>query len=554
MRKKIILINSLIVFIALLAMLLICVIILRNFNTNNYKNQAKNYLDLACVLYDGSNEEETIEKIQLINKGIRITFISVDGMVIKDSSNLQLNDSHLNRDEIKYLGEVFIRYSDTLKHDILYIARLDNNVYVRISIPVQTINQTINTFLYLGIATLICLTTLSVLLIFYFSKKSLYPVNNNVKELALLAGKDDMYNNISIDDLPNILKLLSQGINEKIDQISAQKQRTYDVLNSINNGIVVIDNLNIIRLINQKALDIFHCSFNVNDKDFIYLIRHNELQEVIKKCIANQNYDEYSFMYDNKYYHATLKYITASWLKSGLIIMLEDTTNQNMLEKTKKEFFANASHELKSPLTSIIGYQQLISEGIETDPQVMIEYSKKTIKEAKRMNNIVIDMLNLSKLENNEPIINEQIEVSDLIYDIIDSLDRKIKEKNITINYQIEKTYINCDRNHCYQLIRNLIDNAIKYNIKDGQINICCNNKVLSIEDNGIGIDEINLPRIFERFYRVDKAKSKTLGGTGLGLAIVKHVCEIHNFNISVESQINKGSKFIIYWNQNNGL
>lgn len=554
MRKKIILINSLIVFIALLAMLLICVIILRNFNTNNYKNQAKNYLDLACVLYDGSNEEETIEKIQLINKDIRITFISVDGIVIKDSSNLQLNDSHLNRDEIKYLGEVFIRYSDTLKHDMLYIARLDDNVYVRISIPVQTMNQTINTFLYLGIATLVCLTTLSVLIIFYFSKKSLYPVNNTVKELALLAGKDDMYNNISIDDLPNILKLLNQGINEKIDQISAQKQRTYDVLNSINNGIVVIDNLNIIRLINQKALDIFHCSVNVNDKDFIYLIRHNELQEVIKKCIANQNYDEYSFMYDNKYYRATLKYITASWLKSGLIIMLEDTTNQNMLEKTKKEFFANASHELKSPLTSIIGYQQLISEGIETDPQVMIEYSKKTIKEAKRMNNIVIDMLNLSKLENNESIINEQIEVSDLIYDIIDSLDSKIKEKNITINYQIEITYINCDRNHCYQLIRNLIDNAIKYNIKDGQINICCNNKALSIEDNGIGIDKSNLPRIFERFYRVDKGKSKTLGGTGLGLAIVKHVCEIHNFNISVESQINKGSKFIIYWNQNNGL
>ena len=141
-----------------------------------------------------------------------------------------------------------------------------------------------------------------------------------------------------------------------------------------------------------------------------------------------------------------------------------------------------------------------------------------------------------------------------MIYDIIDSLDSKIKEKNITINYQIEKTYINCDRNHCYQLIRNLIDNAIKYNIKDGQINICCNNKALSIEDNGIGIDKSNLPRIFERFYRVDKGKSKTLGGTGLGLAIVKHVCEIHNFNISVESQINKGSKFIIYWNQNNCL
>lgn len=216
------------------------------------------------------------------------------------------------------------------------------------------------------------------------------------------------------------------------------------------------------------------------------------------------------------------------------------------MEEEKRDFFQNASHELKSLLTSIIGYQQMICDDIVDSKDQIINYSSKTLKEAKRMNNIIIDMLNLSSIEQNYQKKQDIVKVDKALIEILDSLENRIKARNISVITNIAKCETVGDSKLIDELIRNLIDNAIKYNVDNGKIMITLNTSALTIEDTGIGISKEYQSRVFERFYRVDKGHSKEIGGTGLGLAIVKHICEIYQYELKLESTIGKGTKITI--------
>lgn len=543
MKKRMILTNSLIAFFALLVMLLISAGIVMVSNKEASHRQVRNYLSLACAVYDGTNEAETLQTLKLIDENIRITIIDLEGNVKADSSLDDIAISHLDRWEIQNLGKICTRYSDTLKCDMLYIAALDDGVYLRISFPVRTMTVLTTTYLSVGILALIAILALSVGLITYFSKKSLQPVNQTLNGFVKLIDKADDYTVLSIDDLPVILESLRQALDDKIQQISNQKQQTTDVLNQIDSGLIVIDETQKIKLINAAAMRIFHAGDNaVKDKDYLYLIRDIGLQEAISLALREKCDKEYLLKLDTLTYRAGMKYIQASWISGGVILMLENITQRLELEQTKREFFANASHELKSPLTCIIGYQQMITEKIETDADRIIEYSKKTLKEANRMNDIVIDMLNLSRLERKEAMQIEDIRADILIEEILDSLQSKIKEKELKVYKSISPVVLAADRGHLDQLFRNLMDNAIKYNKSGGEIELRLALEAFTIRDTGVGISPEHQKRVFERFYRVDKAKSKTLGGTGLGLAIVKHVCEIYRYKIQLSSEANQGT------------
>lgn len=221
---------------------------------------------------------------------------------------------------------------------------------------------------------------------------------------------------------------------------------------------------------------------------------------------------------------------------------MTDISEKILLDQTKKEFFANASHELKSPLTSIIGYQQLITEEIETDPQQILDYSKKTIQEAKRMNEIVIDMLNLSKLERQEPKKIERIDASALLTDLLDRFRQRLGQAEITLVEKIENVQLIMDTNHLEELFRNLLDNAIAYNRPSGTIEVELTEEHFVVKDSGIGISEEEQQRVFERFYRAEQAKRQSLGGTGLGLAIVKHIAGMYDFKIKLKSKVGEGT------------
>ena len=240
-----------------------------------------------------------------------------------------------------------------------------------------------------------------------------------------------------------------------------------------------------------------------------------------------------------------------------LLLRIEAQKNELMQEneevlnasKVRQEFTSNVSHELKTPLHVISGYAELIKEGIVKDSDVK-EFGEKIYSEASRMSKLVEDIMKISKLESDKTIEKTQLKLKNIVVSIVDSLMIEADKKNVKFKLSLNDCSINGNYDSIYSLIFNLVDNAIKYNKTNGKITIklqeVSNNVILSVKDTGIGIPKEDLDRIFERFYRVDKSRSKDSGGTGLGLAIVKHSLIVNNATIKVESELKKGSTFTV--------
>lgn len=545
MKRKLIITNSIIVFVSLLTMLVVSMITITNQNNKFYQKQVTNYLKIACTNFDGSNFDDTKEYIKSLDKDIRLTIIeSSTGKVVIDSFEDEINENHLDRPEINNLGEVYKRYSTTEKKNMLYVAEKVNNYYVRIAIPIGSVNKIIYTYVTISLIALTVILAFSIFAISFVNKKSLTPINSEVAKLATLANED--YQDVTIDDLPVVINSITNVLDNKIHEIELQEQEIEAILNLLTQGVVVIDSNESLRFINYKATKILDSNNNLIGKNYLYLFRDTKLQKLILEVFKNHSQVNYLLNIDSTKINCNVTYLTEAKLNGGIIITLEDITKQANLEEEKRDFFQNASHELKSPLTSIIGYQQMICDNIVDSKDQIINYSSKTLKEAKRMNNIIIDMLNLSSIEQNYQKKQDIVKVDKALIEILDSLEDRIKARNISVITNIAKCETVGDAKLIDELIRNLIDNAIKYNVDNGKIMITLNTSTLTIEDTGIGISKEYQSRLFERFYRVDKGHSKEIGGTGLGLAIVKHICEIYQYELKLESTIGKGTKITI--------
>lgn len=545
MKRKLIITNSIIVFVSLLTMLVVSMITITNQNNKFYQKQVTNYLKIACTNFDGSNFDDTKEYIKSLDKDIRLTIIeSSTGKVVIDSFEDEINENHLDRPEINNLGEVYKRYSTTEKKNMLYVAEKVNNYYVRIAIPIGSVNKIIYTYVTISLIALTVILAFSIFAISFVNKKSLTPINSEVAKLATLANED--YQDVTIDDLPVVINSITNVLDNKIHEIELQEQEIEAILNLLTQGVVVIDSNESLRFINYKATKILDSNNNLIGKNYLYLFRDTKLQKLILEVFKNHSQVNYLLNIDSTKINCNVTYLTEAKLNGGIIITLEDITKQANLEEEKRDFFQNASHELKSPLTSIIGYQQMICDDIVDSKDQIINYSSKTLKEAKRMNNIIIDMLNLSSIEQNYQKKQDVVKVDRALIEILDSLEDRIKARNISVITNVAKCETVGDAKLIDELIRNLIDNAIKYNVDNGKIMITLNESTLTIEDTGIGISKEYQSRVFERFYRVDKGHSKEIGGTGLGLAIVKHICEIYQYELKLESTIGKGTKITI--------
>lgn len=545
MKRKLIITNSIIVFVSLIIMLVVSMITITNQNNKFYQKQVTNYLKIACTNFNGSNFDDTKEYIKSLDKDIRLTIIeSSTGKVVIDSFEDEINENHLDRPEINNLGEVYKRYSTTEKKNMLYVAEKVNNYYVRIAIPIGSVNKIIYTYVTISLIALMVILAFSIYAISFVNKKSLTPINSEVAKLATLANED--YQDVTIDDLPVVINSITNVLDNKIHEIELQEQEIEAILNLLTQGVVVIDSNESLRFINYKAMKILDSNNNLIGKNYLYLFRDTKLQKLILEVFKNHSQVNYLLNIDSTKINCNVTYLTEAKLNGGIIITLEDITKQANLEEEKRDFFQNASHELKSPLTSIIGYQQMICDDIVDSKDQIINYSSKTLKEAKRMNNIIIDMLNLSSIEQNYQKKQDIVKVDKALIEILDSLEDRIKARNISVITNIAKCETVGDAKLIDELIRNLIDNAIKYNVDNGKIMITLNTSTLTIEDTGIGISKEYQSRVFERFYRVDKGHSKEIGGTGLGMAIVKHICEIYQYELKLESTIGKGTKITI--------
>ena len=556
MKKRVVYINLLVLVSSLVLFLVSSMIIVNHTNTRNMETEIRSYLALVENSYDGTNMEEVANQVHQANSKIRVTFISEAGDVLYDTSSISEED-HLSRPELKDLGTVVHRYSQTTRQNMFYVACYLNsyNTFIRVSMPESSIKDMSNVLLSIGVLIIIVICIVSYIIFYYVYKKGLLPLKKEILKLNDITGNDIIYDNSDLIMLSEQVDKTRDMIEEIIQTTQNEKNKIEYIIENINSGLLVVNGQDTVILINKLACEILSVDKSkVINKPYIYSIVDQRLSINIENCRNRNESISANYEQNGKEYLVNFVPLDSEFAKVngklGVFLYFFDITESKKIEKIKLNFFANASHELKSPLTSIIGYQQMIKEGIISSKEDVAEAMECTIKEANRMDLIIKEMLELSYLESGKSDKKEDLDVRDKILEIVNAYKIYLANKNISCQISDETFICHISQNDLEHLLRNIIDNAIKYNVDNGNITIKIDaiRKEISIIDTGIGINNEDLDRIFERFYRVDKAKSKENGGTGLGLAIVKHICINNNIKIKVNSCLGKGTEFILFF------
>lgn len=548
MKRKILWIEIVSTILALLILFVVSSIYVNNQNHKTAEDELNSYSNIACEVFDGDNFDELKTIITRASKDIRVTVIDTTGEVIIDSSLIEA-DNHLNREELQKLGECVTRYSDSLELNMMYLAKMDDGYYIRLALPVEPLNTFINNYIVFGLITLLVVLSVSIVITSFLYNKTLKPIKNEINKLETVLGHE-LTDDTDFELLSTKINELTLLLDEKVTSLSNEKEKSKYILDNMNQGLILLNSDGKIELINKYSLSLFGFEQEyILDKNYMYLFRDINVQEKIKDCINNNQEEQLIFDLDGKKFLLYINNLKTSWsnaTNSHVALLMVDVTLQENMNTLKREFFANASHELKSPLTSIIGYQQLIQQGILTTNEEIQDATLRTIKEAQRMNKLIIEMLDLSRLENNVQTILEDVNVSKVINDCLLELKPSIENKNIEVITNLNELNLVTSQSDLYKLIKNIVDNAIVYNNENGKLLIELKKNKLTISDTGVGISKEDLEHIFDRFYRVDKARSKESSGTGLGLSIVKHICLLYGYKISVVSKIGKGTTFTI--------
>ena len=547
MNKKSLVLQDFLFFITTFLIFIISISLVLTYSRKESDDNLVRYSEIVLALYDeGNNNYSEVDKAFNESIDIRVTILNGrNGDVIYDNNpNYNQEENRLN-EFLNYADKgIYEKYSLTLNDEMFYLVRSDGSNYIRVGILKSEVMEVTNNIALYGSISLILLNIIYFILSYLYFKKNIDTLKEEVIKLDSLVNPQSFIKDFDIQDLKNTMSKSYTLINEQINEVKSEKEKYEFILNNISEGFIVLDlNYNIIQ-INKYALNIFNKNFNeVFGHNIVYLYNASNLLNNIEKM--NKAFKSFKEKIDERIYEFEINKITFNNINLIAILFI-DITNEENTEIMKKEFFANASHELKSPLTSIIGYQELIKEGIIKDNNEIKNISEKTLKESIRMKNIVLDMLELSKLESKEVKEIESLNLKEIIEDIISSNEVLIKQKNIKITANLKDFYINSSFEDIQKLLSNIISNAINYNNINGEIELILKDNSFICKDTGIGIKKEDLPRIFERFYRVDKSRSKENSGTGLGLAIVKHICLNYHYKIKVDSKFGLGTTFTI--------
>ena len=529
-------------------------------SNNEAKTTLKTYGDEIALIYESSEDDATIENEfgNIIN--IRITILKLsDGTPLLDINPLDNTLSNEDRyNELKSnLNGYYTKNSLTTKYETLYYVTSNKEYFIRVGLPISAIQNVSIYILEFGILGLVVINLAYGSVRLYFYKKSISKLKASINELNKVVSlpkfndRDD-----GIDILNNTLKKINIEFQNKINELQLQKNQNELVLDSIDEGFIVINKNKLTILINKYALEALRLDKDdVLNQNYLFLNFENKINEYIEK----QDFDHitsFDYKINGKIYLFFINKIDENYLStdknSFVAITFIDVTQKRLSDKIKKEFIQNAGHELKTPLTTIIGYEGMIVNDILSDKEELIEANQIILKEAKRMKSVIDDMLTLAELESNESEQSniQEIDAKKEIESIIDSFKYLAMEKNIKIKTKLSDVTLHMDQMDFDRLCRNLISNGIKYNKSNGELKITLNKNNFIVEDTGLGIAEKDIGRIFERFYMVDKSHSRQMGGTGLGLAIVKHILIKYNYTIKVESQLGIGSRFIVLFNK----
>lgn len=505
----------------------------------------------------------------------RITIMLPSGKVVGDSEEDPARmDNHADRPEfiqaLTGLSGTSTRYSRTLKKNMMYVgvAVKKNNqtlAVVRTSIPVNAMDVALEDIrIKIALGGLI-IAVLAAILSLLVSRRVTRPIEQ-IKTWAESIGRGEfrfrppVAESEEIAALSDTMNHMAVELRDRIDTVIRQRNETEAMLSSMVEGVLAVDMEERVISLNHAAAEILGCNqTEAQGRSIHEVVRSTVLHHFVTDTLSSQEPVEKEIVlsYDGDRVlngHGTLLR-DAEGGQVGALIVLNDVTHIRKLEKIRRDFVANVSHEIKTPITAIKGFVETLRDGALENPEDAQRFLTIISKHVDRLEAIIEDLLRLSRIEREaerEEVVLVEGKVKDLLQTAIQVCEVKAVAKKVRIELSCEKDIVaKIDAVLLEQALANLLDNAIKYSNEGSVIQVEATQKeseiIISVSDHGCGIEKEHLPRLFERFYRADKARSRQLGGTGLGLAIVKHIAQAHGGHVSVESTHGKGSTFAIH-------
>ena len=536
-------------FILLISFCLIFGVLFSYFETQMFKELES---EAGYISYAVKNEGTDF--INNFNeKGKRITLVSSDGTVLADTSaNADELENHADRkeiaDAIKNGKGISSRYSDTLMQKTLYYAeKLDNGTILRVSTMQNSVVIILLGLLQPLIIIIVLALIISVFLSYRLSKAIIKPIN----ELDL----DNPAANETYEELTPLLKKMSaqkKTINRQIKEAEQKQEEFKLITDNMSEGLLVIDKDANVLSYNQAVIRLLEVS-DVRESSVLAFNRSKGFRNVVEKALLGER-TESNISHDENTYNLIANPVYENDKIIGAVIVIIDITESVKREQLRQEFTSNVSHELKTPLTSISGFAEMMKSG-GTPDETVIDFSTAIYDEAQRLITLVSDIMKISELDEGAvPATQENVDIYELSEDIVKRLTPIAEKRNISFSLIGETAKVYGVRKILDEMIYNLCDNAIKYNKENGIVDVIINRAggktSVTVRDTGIGIPTSEQNRVFERFYRVDKSHSKFVGGTGLGLAIVKHAAAYHGAEVSLESTEGKGTSVTIVFEQ----
>ena len=497
---------------------------------------------------------------QLKSDAYRITLISPDGTVIFDNmANKDHMDNHLTREEITAAiadGEGnTLRYSDTLHKETYYHAiKLQNGNILRLSFTSNSLFAYTQTFTLFFVVVFICVCTLCYYVATRLANALIEPIND-IKLDDMLSITEPLEH--SYEELhPFLWRIFIQQrkIDEQLDELRLKNNEFQAITKSMSDGLVILNAQGIIVSINKTARRIFAVTKdNCLNQSYLAIDNSQYMHDMMANS-ATQPKQSMNIVRDGRDFEVRFSKINDNGTCVGYVLIILDVTEKKRTEQLRQEFTANVSHELKTPLQSIIGYSELMASGFVQSEDIK-HFAARIHKQSTRLKSLIEDIIFLSHLDEGQIANMEEISVRKICDEVFEALQEKALERLVRLAVRGPDLHFIAVNRYIYELIYNLVDNAIRYNKENGRITITLhetNNKyVIAVEDTGIGIAPEDQFRIFERFYRVDKSHSRQTGGTGLGLSIVKRVVLYHHGKIRLSSKLGVGSTFTISFYKN---
>ncbi|NOZ61041.1 MAG: cell wall metabolism sensor histidine kinase WalK [Calditrichaeota bacterium] len=540
-------------------------------------NLAKIILEQKLPLEMSPGNDELWDLAYQLKKVVnsRVTIIDNEGKVLTDSdvprSRIPAMDNHLRRPEVQQAilngwGQSY-RTSATVKRKLFYSAikidfKGENLGFFRFAYYAQRFEASMAKILqYMVAANIVGLLILSIAA-FYLGSVVTHPILSIVRTAQRIVDGDlertfPISSRDEVGVLSQILNDLTLRLKTQIQQISHERHKLANILTQLNTGILAIDRRGKIIHANAALMEMLEMSQeNIIGKKIDQFNLFKPVHEDVVCSIEERCQKKGEFSLNKKGTKRFIRYQVGAFQfagddESGALVQLQDISDLKQLEAIRKNFVASASHELKTPLTAIIGYAETLKEGALNSRENAIHFVNRILDQAQRLEYLVSDLLKLSRLEHDMPMDEGEVQLTEIIDSVLEEFAQKAEQKQIKLTKDIFNDAIvaRADRELIHTVMENLVDNAIKYTPQNGEVTVSVSpgkkeSVRIAVWDTGIGIEPKYHLRIFQRFYCVDKARSRKIGGTGLGLAIVKHIIERHGSRIFVESEPGKGSCF----------